>query len=238
MGKTNENDIVAYLDQLYSAQRDQLGDFPWEDEADRWHELIICIWIGALNIDAGQARDGMRRLVDVGLGSALHLSQLDPSSRYVYKSALMMSGMTEELASAAIQIAEHTGKEVARDCSAGIHILLRQAGEHLVTKMAAFLEGGGLTPIKARKASILWLQNVANIPLLLVEDEHIANLCKHFEISPAELVDICDQLQLNVAVLDDLLKAQHLTTEYLADYMTVSNRDAGVEMDEGKNISI
>ena len=75
----------------------------------------------------------------------------------------------------------------------------------MVDQLQQMVMSTGVGEKESRKTAVLWLQNVANIPILLPEDDHIRDFCKKHKITKEELVDSADRLDLNVAVLDDLL---------------------------------
>ena len=75
----------------------------------------------------------------------------------------------------------------------------------MASELAKVLKTAGIQDRSAAKTAVLWLQNVANAPILLPEDQYVQDFCKDHRLSEQELVDTADRLGLNVAVLDDLL---------------------------------
>jgi hypothetical protein len=65
----------------------------------------------------------------------------------------------------------------------------------------------GISDDETRRIFTFWLQKVMNIPVLLLAPE-VSEFCKKHEISAAELIEAADNLDLNVAILDELLKLQ------------------------------
>lgn len=212
----DETQLISYLNELYAAHRSDLGDFPWEYEADRWHELINCLWIGSLRVDAALARDGLRRLVEAGWTSAANWARATEPEHTFCARVLVAAGFDEKVANHAIAIAVQAAKRLDAVYSNGVHLMLRKAGEQLRQEMTELLAGIGIENPQIAKGATLWLQNVANLPLLVPQDEHVAAFCQRFRMTPTELLTLCDRLGLNVAVLDDLLAADHLTRGYLA----------------------
>jgi hypothetical protein len=82
---------------------------------------------------------------------------------------------------------------------------LRVHGQRMADELEAVLKTSGIEGGASAKIAILWLQNVANIPLLLPTDRHIQEFCKEHGLSEKALVETADNLGLNIAVLDDLL---------------------------------
>ena len=67
----------------------------------------------------------------------------------------------------------------------------------------------------------LWLQNTVNMPVLLTNNQHIRNFLRDTGITGSQLLDLTDRLNLNVAVLDDLLT---LAEQSKAPRVSRSNR--------------
>jgi len=82
---------------------------------------------------------------------------------------------------------------------------LRNYGGKMVQELGSVLTHLGLETTKANNVAILWLQNAANMPLLLSSEADVQSFCARFRVSPKRLVDIIDGLGLNVAVFDDLI---------------------------------
>jgi len=61
---------------------------------------------------------------------------------------------------------------------------------------------------EGNKAAILGFMNAAHLPVLSVDDQHVRAFLKMSGISGAQLLAICDKLDLNVSVLDDILASQ------------------------------
>ena len=75
----------------------------------------------------------------------------------------------------------------------------------IVSEIQTVLLSSGLTVNNARGVAILWLQNIANLPLLLTDSPHVERYCKEMGISSEQLLNYMDTFGLNVSVLDDLL---------------------------------
>ena len=63
----------------------------------------------------------------------------------------------------------------------------------------------GLNKKQANYAFTYWMQNVLNMPVSL-SDEAVQNFSKTTGIEPAQLFAAADALDVNVAVIDDLVE--------------------------------
>jgi hypothetical protein len=157
----------------------------------------------------------IRRLVEGGWTGADRWAAAEGKEQAFCARVLVAAGFGEEEARQAIAIGVQAAIRVEAAFGNDLHIMLRRAGEQLREELVALLTGIGVNKPQIEKGATLWLQNVANLPLLVAHDEHVRSFCKRFGIGPDELTAWCDRQGLNVAVLDDLLAADHLTRNYL-----------------------
>ena len=135
----NRTEVLAHLQELYRAFRSDLGDFPWEYESDRWNEFVICLWIGALQIDAQSARDGLARLVAIGWRDPIHWSNLDTAKREIGRHALITAGIDKDSATEAVEVAANAASGVVELFGNDLHLILRRAGEKMVPELLGLL---------------------------------------------------------------------------------------------------
>jgi hypothetical protein len=86
-----------------------------------------------------------------------------------------------------------------------IQRFLRDHGTLMLDQLGSILGSAGLGEKATRKIALVWLQNVANIPLLMTDDVYVQAFCKEHQLTDKELVSTADRLGLNLSVLDDLL---------------------------------
>jgi hypothetical protein len=93
-----------------------------------------------------------------------------------------------------------------------LQVMLRKYGNMMLNELESELGKGLAIERKQLRAAItIWLQNTLEMPVLL-EDEILETFCQLHNITQDELVAAADRLDLNLAVLDELLAA------YLAGY--------------------
>ena len=143
---------------------------------------------------------------DVNTLAALSDAQVDFITRMFIQSGVAAEQAmlcTSTLASVATCVSSSWGGHVQK--------LLRKYAQPLADELAAHLVAAGIAEPQAAKTSVIWLQNVANLPILLPTDPHITDVCSKFGVSVDQLIQESDDAGLNVAVLDDLLAIETLS---------------------------
>lgn len=190
---------------LYTSHRPFLGQYLWEREDHRWDELVMALLHGGLGIEPTLARRTVQYLSELGLTSVTVLAHADDEKRGFLTGLLIHMGIDNETALKATSIVTRVAKTVNDRWDGYVQRFLRDHGDKMVEDLRRMLTQDGLETTQATTAAILWLQNVANLPLLLSNEADVQRFCARFDLSAKQLVDIIDGLGLNVAVFDDLL---------------------------------
>jgi hypothetical protein len=193
------------LRELFEAKSDFLLQYPWEWEGDRWLELLICLVKADLDVEPSVVRSAVALLDELDAVSLENLVNLDVDDLALIRTVLLRSGFNTEAADRAGQLMCAAARLVTTRWTGHVQKFLREHGEKMRKQLAKTLKRIGITAAAADKAAVLWLQNVANLPILLPEDAHILSFCRRHKLSETELVDLADRLGMNLAVLDDLL---------------------------------
>lgn len=228
----NQDGALAYLVETYRAHRSDFGDFPWEFESARWQELVVSIWIGALGLDARASRDGVRRLHEVGWLTPKDWKEGDASAIEFGARALQQAGLSETDATWAIKTACKVASRLEAHSTHKLQQVLRDAAAHIIRELEELLSGADLTQEQRLSASILWVQNVANMPVISESSKHIAELCEKFSIEPQDFLALADKLNLNAALLNDVVGARHLTEEFLRPLFVVDSVESNAGSQE------
>jgi len=194
----------------YEENRDFLADLQWEWEEDRWLEFIICMFSEGHGIPSDAARKAVDVLAELGLASVRELRGADEGRVRLASQILERVGVAETDAGNAVASLIKLAQTVQDKWDGHIQRFLRSFGERMALELAAALADGAVEKAKASKVATLWLQNVANLPILLPDEPHIRAFSSEFGISRTELVEIADELDLNVASVDDILLARKL----------------------------
>lgn len=215
MPKTNnERQVESQLIAMYEAGSHFLNDYPWEREGDRWKEMLICLLIG-VGIDPNLSRKVVGILEELELISAIDLANANKGQQEFIASVFLQIGFDDDMATKATSLLLTAARYTEKKWAGYIQRFLRKHGERMANELKVTFAKFGLDKQSAGKVAVLWLQNVANIPILLPQDPHIESFCRHSAISPNELLEISDRLGLNVSVLDDLLALESQLTDSL-----------------------
>jgi len=207
MSNRNIEKVERSLLDLYQAGIPFLEEYPWEFEHDRWAEMLICLLIG-IGVEANSARSIVSTLTELDVTSVTSLARANQEQEAFIRRVLLQSGIEERTADNAIALFTSVAAAIKKRWNGHLHRLLREHGQTMTDDLGALLVENGVERRIAQKVATLWLQNVANIPLLLPDDAHIRSFCKRAGISPRQLLETADGLGLNVTVLDDLLALQ------------------------------
>lgn len=211
MPETNTH-AEELLAALYNAGNQFLSDYPWEFEEDRSAELLVCSLIVDAEISPETARDAIETLKKFGLVDPLRLSSLSPELQAFVKQLFLQLGCNGEQSEKATNLLSALGAMVKKTWDGYLQRFLREHGRKMVAELGAILNSAGISDSASRKIATLWLQNVANVPVLLSSDRYIQAFCREHQLSDTELVETADRLGLNISVLDDLLAMEQMAS--------------------------
>lgn len=194
------------LVQLYNAGTPFLDEYPWEFESDRWKELLLCTLVAGLRIESATAVAALDNLDRLHLVSIDDLSPLSDAQRELMVAVLARQGLTVGDAGKAVETMSRVATAVRQRFDGYLQRFLRKHGETMANDLGKSLSSTlDMRERDGHKIAVLWLQRVANIPLLLPDDPHIGEFCRAHRLTPQVLLETADRLGLNVSVLDDLL---------------------------------
>lgn len=193
--------------------RDVALQHPWMWEADRWQEMVFALLVQVLNSPEGRVRQLVGHLTDLNLlnisalagickdGKQPNLTTplaqqfLDFLQETGFSPAVAERGLTT-ICHAALVFQSHYGGKLQR--------YLRSYGELMLKDLDGIFQFSSLTDAEMRDAFTYWFQNTLNMPLSLV-DKNLHEYCQAHGLTPAQLIEVADELDLNLAVLDDLV---------------------------------
>lgn len=187
----------------------------WPSEQERWQEFAFCLFhrVNASAIDATTARTIIDVLARLELLEVATLASLvDDGGRVdlahddavLLQRVMVRLGVAREavetaivtLSEAAAWLQRHHDGKVQRYLRAYGEQMLREANQHFnFTRLPAADVGSALTH---------WLQNALSMPLALREPA-MEDLAQAFGLSTGEIVELADELDINVALLDDMI---------------------------------
>jgi hypothetical protein len=208
--------------ELYRNYRPLLPEvYRWEDEMDRWHELAFCAFLEVGCMGEQMSREIVTALASLGLLEPVKLA-----------AALTKDGsldLTNETISSLMTILgqkgfeEKTAHEVLLavcEMAAGIQnkygklqILLRKHGQNILKDLQ---DATSFSHVQEEIETLIfarWLQNALELPIPLA-DEYVKRFCSEREYDINELITVADEIDVSIAVVDDLIRLRQLNPEY------------------------
>ncbi len=189
--------------------------WPWE--ARRWEEFVFCI----LDTVSRQAfAPAALREVAALLGRAHvleidRLGGLDPAHNeadaadaYVVTitTVLRNAGFTDDEAGAAAAAICEAAAGFKERYEGKVQKYLRDYGELMLGEIGSAFAFSGLPPADTKRVFAVWLQNVLNMPLAC-PDAITDQACQRLQVDYGALVKAADEVGVNVALLDNVLRA-------------------------------
>lgn len=211
MKKTSFQKTGELLVDLYRSNYPILSEYQWEWEHDRWKELLVCVLIGQ-KITPTAAR----RLIDLleefqGIDPQSLARKSNESRKFIYQT-MMKLGFKPDVAQKAAQAVILSSILVTERWGGYLQRFLRYHGIKMVNEFSDYLIAQGFESKQARMTATLWLQNVANLPILNEQNEYVRKFSRENEIDANDLLELSDQLGINLSILDELLLYQHNTS--------------------------
>lgn len=212
---TKSRDPEEILLALYTRFAASLPRTLWAWEQERWHELVFALLAASAGLQVHP--DTVRRLT--GVLADLHVldvnelaechpdetgTSTEPSLVTTLRYHLEKVGFFADQARSATAAICQAAAALQQNYEGKIQLYLRQQGQRLVDDLAGALGLSDFAP--ATKALALWSQNTLNLPVP-VSDAFTAAACNDLETTYERLVEAADRLNINVALLDDALRA-------------------------------
>ena len=195
--------LKAEIARLYADHRRDLPEsIQWEDEADRWHELVLYILDETTGLPISELRRVVAALAALGLLEPEAFSP-DGDGESI-EAHLRRCGASVEEARNGSRAIRVTAQNIAKKYTT-LQAFLRSQGEVIVGKVTENLLPSDLDATVARRIAVQWGQSVLELPVLMV-DEHVQNFCRSMKCSDEQLVEAAEDLNVSVAVLDELIQ--------------------------------
>ena len=207
---TLKDDLLS----LYGTYRGHLpAEYRWEDEKDRWTELVYAIFAEQSGKGERDSRIIVSSLASLGalefekLAKALtDNGQLDMSNKLITNTIdiLAMKGVKENAAKDTILSICQMAKAIQSKYGK-LQIFLRSHAENMLKDLADTVPFTSIDDKLEKHIYITWMQNALELPIA-GSDEYIFEFCKEKKCTLEELVAIADEIDVNVAILDDLVR--------------------------------
>lgn len=192
----------------------QLGIYEWASETSRWNELVAILASEVCLRSKDDMMEIINYLADLGHLDIPELAKIDVRSNKIDRAndeatkiiaVLVRKGLSEEQALNVLLPLCQIAKRLNEDFGGKIQLYLRSYGETMLREALALFSLQGGSEDETRRVFTAWLQKVTNMPLLLLAPE-VSEFCGKHEISVAELIEAADNIDMNVAIVDELLK--------------------------------
>lgn len=203
-------DPVSYLQTLIARHGEVLEYVPWSSEHERWLELLFCLAHRQRPRDAGLTRHTIGILNDLDLLSPSDMADPDYAagqSGVMCHAILIRYGLTPASATRVINTWCRAAVIVGNAAGGKVQLILRVAGERLRRELVDVFSEVELSAREIDLAIGHWVQNVTSLPISLRAASLVAaGEAQGFTLD--SLVAAADELNLNLAALDDLVEAE------------------------------
>lgn len=182
----------------------------WLCEHDRWVELVFALFVATSDIDEMHLRTLVRSLDALRL---LDIAEIPGSENpedvfgWIKRCNELVDG-DADIPAASIDRALRAVSDIAsvlRTKYRGrIQRMLRAHAERVLSEISDELKESGINAKERGHALTYWLQNVLSLPLPL-QDESTKAFVHANGITEEDLIDAADELDINVALIDDLV---------------------------------
>jgi hypothetical protein len=204
-------DLKTRLQELCARHESDLATYAWVSEDDRWAELVFCLLDQCHRQDPETTRSAVTTLQYLDLLESAKLALLDQpagaEAATVVAYVLKQHGFPPEPVAKSLSVLAHVAQALQRDHGGKMQRYMRRHAEALRDDLVGALSNGALSGAEWRYAVSHWLQNAFSLPLSL-EHEAVKEFCAQNEVSTQDLWLAADELDLNLALVDDLLEME------------------------------
>jgi hypothetical protein len=213
--KEQSQDPQKLVVQLYRDYASGISKNLWPWEKARWYELIFCILttIGEPQVLAGTARRLTNTMSELELLDIGELAKLNPpedtvdavkSKLVTIDTLLQQVGFTPEKSRSAVTAICEAASSIQEKYDGKVQNCLRKYGNHMLDQIN---EDFGFSQFNdAPRALAIWLQNTLNMPVP-ASNPLADQACESLGVTYDALVEAANQQDINVALLDDALRA-------------------------------
>ena len=200
--------LEEQIQQLHEQYGLFLSSSIWASENARWTELVFCLLHQCSDVDSEYTRAAVTMLQDLDLLDANKLIFLDDTTSentITFFTILKQHGFSESATQRAAKVLFGAANVVNTQYDGKIQRYLRQHGQIMRDELVDSFADSILTKQQLEYAIGHWLQNVLNLPISL-ETKAVREFCEKNKISIEDLLQASDVLNINVAIVDDLLE--------------------------------
>lgn len=179
-------------------------------EIDRWEELVFCLLNQCHENDPENTRTAIGVLKNLGLLEIDRMTSMnkhDSEAAIVTGYTLKQYAFSEKESNRAVMLLSQIARFIKHGYNGRMQLYLRRHGEAMRDELTLAFRGESLSDSQLRFAVTQWLQNALFLPISL-EHPAVVEFCKQNEVTLKELVKAADELNLNLALLDDMLELE------------------------------
>lgn len=215
LGEQLSPDPQKLVVQLYRDYASEISKNLWPWEKARWYELVFCILttIGEPQVLAGTTRrltNTMSELELLDLGELAKLNPPDDSVEAVKSklvtidTLLQQVGFTPEKSISAVTAICEAASSIQEKYDGKVQNYLGKYGTYMLDQIK--VDFGFSQFDDAPRALAIWLQNTLNMPIP-ASNPLADQACESLGVTYDALVEAANQQDINVALLDDALRA-------------------------------
>lgn len=207
--------LKTHLKQLYDRHISDLPPHVWMSEADRWAELVYFLLRQCSKQEPELLRNIVSTLQDLGVLKIDKLSipaKSTDAPTVVLNHVLKQHGISNEEIQRFLSILTRVTYVVQKDYGGKIQFYLRRHGEALRDELVKAFSNDAAAEKQMRIAITHWLQNGLSLPISQ-EQQAIKEYCDKYGNSVEALWEAADELDINFAVVDDLMELERKVKE-------------------------
>lgn len=219
MNKSNITEVEFQLRKLITKYSGLFAYHQWPSEQERWIELIFALVARISKKPEPEVREAIEFLDNLGLLDVKELSNIPkvennldmstPLSKRIVE-FLSESGFTEEDSKRNLLVMHEAAKSLIKHHDGKVQKYLRKYGQLMVNEISDSFSFSEMNEKDVKYAITYWLQNVLNMPLHL-KTESTEKFCEEYQTTNEDLVKEADTLDINIALLDDMIDQYMLT---------------------------
>jgi hypothetical protein len=128
-------------------------------------------------------------------------------ARTVFEYVLNQYGFSDEEAESATATLSQAGAVIHREYGGKLQRYLRRHAKAMRDDLTQAFGNDALAKPKLQYAITHWLQNAFGLPISL-QSEAVAEFCKEEDVTIEQLWQAADQLDINLAIVDDVLEIE------------------------------
>jgi len=213
MEKSSTSNMEFQLRKLFIRYFDIFAYHQWPSESARWTELLFALTTRISKKSEAELREIIEELDDLELLDPKPLAALPvkngavnldhPHAKHIFE-VLSEYGFSKEEAKKTILTMHEAAKSLEKHHGGKIQRYLRKYGRKMIDEISDNFSFSQMDNADIKYAFTYWLQNTLNMPLSL-GDEAVKKFLKKFNKKPEDLVQTVDELDINLAIVDDLI---------------------------------